>query len=148
MSSTLTISTTSKHRLTSAVCYCKQHDRQRASPFSQKSFVSQNIFGSPNILGVLGAYFTRPSLPRRSTALRQQFAIANSTTDSGLLLFPKNLLFHKIFSGALIYLVSSVRISHAQVYPKKELLFDKSSFFYPSQKAWYVITACRVWNWR
>ena len=44
------ISTTSKHRLTSAVCYCKQHDRQRASPFSQKSFVIQNLFGSPIIL--------------------------------------------------------------------------------------------------
>jgi len=42
--------------------------------------------------------------PRRSTALRQQFAIANSTTDSGLLLFPKNLLLCKIFSGALIIL--------------------------------------------
>ena len=42
------------------------------------------------------------SPPRRSTALRQQFAIANSTTDSGLLLFPKNLLLRKIFSGALI----------------------------------------------
>ena len=44
------------------------------------------------------------SPPRRSTALRQQFAIANSTTDSGLLLFPKNLLLYKIFSGALIIL--------------------------------------------
>ena len=44
------------------------------------------------------------SPPRRSTALRQQFATANSTTDSGLLLFPKNLLLHKIFSGALIIL--------------------------------------------
>ena len=42
--------------------------------------------------------------PRRSTALRQQFATANSTTDSGLLLFPKNLLLYKIFSGALIIL--------------------------------------------
>ena len=56
------------------------------------------------MLGVLGAYFARPSPPRRSTALRQQFAIANSTTDSGLLLFPKNLLRCKIFSGALIIL--------------------------------------------
>ena len=44
------------------------------------------------------------SPPRRSTALRQQFAIANGTTDSGLLLFPKNLLRCKIFSGALIIL--------------------------------------------
>jgi hypothetical protein len=58
--------------------------------------------GALIILGALGAYFTRPSPPRRSTALRQQFAIANSTTDSGLLLFPKNLLFYKIFSGALM----------------------------------------------
>ena len=57
-----------------------------------------------------------PSAPRRSTALRQQFAIANSTTDGGLLLFPKNLLLCKIFSGTLITLATLVRFSHVQVY--------------------------------
>ena len=67
-----------------------------------KNLLFHKIFsGALIIFGVLGAYFTRPSPPRRSTALRQQFAIANSTTDSGLLLFPKNLLLRKIFSGAL-----------------------------------------------
>ena len=68
-----------------------------------KNLLTSKIFlGALIIFGVLGAFFTRPSPPRQSTALRQQFATANSTTDSGLFLFPKNLLTSKIFLGALI----------------------------------------------
>ena len=66
--------------------------------FPKSLLLCKTFSGALIIFGVLGAYFTRPS----PTALRQQFATANSTTDSGLLLFPKNLLFHKIFSGALL----------------------------------------------
>ncbi len=58
-------STTSKHRLTSAVCYCKQHAGQRASPFSQKSFVSQNIFGSPNNIWCPRCVFHTPKSTKK-----------------------------------------------------------------------------------
>ena len=50
----------------------------------------------------MGSIYVTLAPPRQSTALRQQFATANSTTDSGLFLFPKNLLTSKICLGALI----------------------------------------------
>ena len=76
------------------------------------------------------------SPPRRSTALRQQFAIANSTTDSGLLLFPKNLLLYKIFSGALIILGALGAYFTRPSPPKNTAEKDTFSavFFYPSRR--------------
>ena len=55
---------TSKHRLTSAVCYCKQHDRQRASPFLKNLLLRKIFSGALIDFGVLGAFFTRKSPPK------------------------------------------------------------------------------------
>ena len=71
---------TSKHRLTSAVCYCKQHDRQRASPFSQKSFAMQNLFGNLNNIWCPRCVFntSKSTKMRKAKYLAPFFHVKNS----------------------------------------------------------------------
>ncbi|MBR2321996.1 MAG: hypothetical protein IKA54_00165, partial [Clostridia bacterium] len=42
-------------------CYCNGLTYEPALPFSQKSFVSQNIFGSPNNIWCLWCVFHTPT---------------------------------------------------------------------------------------
>ena len=53
--------------LSSPRCFVHR-TRFGSSTFSHKSFVSQNLCGSPEYFGVLSAYFTRTSPPRWSKA--------------------------------------------------------------------------------